>query len=160
VGGFVLVPRQGPALDAEPGAPTAGDDILAGAPVELTGLSLPLDAFPAPTGDQPIAAPASAAQAFADPASESGEAGEAAARNEDNEGIDGHDDEPHPARSAAPAPRPLAFDLGGISLDLDAGDAADDADASDKGERRGKGSPDIMAPPAMSPASSDKPPRP
>ncbi|MCD9121591.1 hypothetical protein LRR16_11170 [Cupriavidus sp. UGS-1] len=138
LGGYALYRRQRRPLAAEPGepgAPTAGADILAGAPIALTGLSLPLDAFPAPTGDQPIAAPASAAQAFADLPVEA------------DDGQDIEADEPHTPRTTAPAPRPLAFDLGGISLDLDGGDA---------GTRSAKGSPDIMAPPdTSSDTSSD-----
>ncbi len=153
LGGYVLYRRQRRPLAAESGSPAAGDDILAGAPVALTGLSLPLDAFPAPPGDRPIAAPASAAQAFADSPIEADEG------NEDDDSHDSHDGEPHAARAAAPAPRPLAFDLGGISLDLDAG--ADTADANDTGERPRKGSPDIMAPPHAAPDTApDTPPRP
>lgn len=156
LGGYVLYRRQRRPLagePGEPGAPTAGDDILAGAPVALTGLSLPLDAFPAPTGDQSIAAPASAAQAFAAPVAEA---------NDADDGNEGNDGVPYTARAATPAPRPLALDLGGISLDLDSGDAAaaadaDADDAPDAGERRGKGAPDIMAPPATPP---DTPPHP
>ncbi|WP_064575935.1 type IV pilus assembly protein FimV [Cupriavidus gilardii] len=138
LGGYALYRRQRRPLAAEPGepgAPTAGADILAGAPIALTGLSLPLDAFPAPTGDQPIAAPASAAQAFADLPVEA------------DDGKDIGADEPHTPRTTAPAPRPLAFDLGGISLDFDGGDA---------GNRSAEGSPDIMAPPdTSSDTSSD-----
>ncbi len=157
LGGYALYRRQRRPLAGEPGEPgasTAGDDILAGAPVALTGLSLPLDAFPAPTGDQPIAAPASAAQAIADPAVEADEADEA---DEGNEGNDGPDGEPHTARAAAPTPRPLAFDLGGISLDLDAGEAADTRDTSETGDRPGKGTPDIMAPPDSRPDTTPRP---
>lgn len=136
LGGYALYRRQRRPLAGQAGAPAtpAGDDILAGAPVALTGLSLPLDAFPAPAGDQPIAAPASAAQAFAEVPTEA------------DDGQDIEPDEPHAPRTTAP--RPLAFDLGGISLDLDGGDA---------GNRSAKGSPDIMAPPDTSPGTPPRP---
>ncbi|MCT9073294.1 FimV family protein [Cupriavidus gilardii] len=136
LGGYALYRRQRRPLAGQVGAPAtpAGDDILAGAPVALTGLSLPLDAFPAPAGDQPIAAPASAAQAFAEVPTEA------------DDGQDIEPDEPHAPRTTAP--RPLAFDLGGISLDLDGGDA---------GNRSAKGSPDIMAPPDTSPGTPPRP---
>ncbi|MCT9123537.1 FimV family protein [Cupriavidus gilardii] len=136
LGGYALYRRQRRPLAGQAGAPAtpAGDDILAGAPVALTGLSLPLDAFPAPAGDQPIAAPASAAQAFAEVPTEA------------DDGQDIEPDETHAPRTTAP--RPLAFDLGGISLDLDGGDA---------GNRSAKGSPDIMAPPDTSPGTPPRP---
>ncbi|CAG2159369.1 FimV family protein [Cupriavidus numazuensis] len=102
----------------------------------LGDLALPLDAFPAPAAGDPIIAPESAALAFSDTAMRADAPLEPAAKFDGDLDLtlpaDGDDTLADVPRLDTPTrSRAMAFDMSGLSLDLNAGAAAESRDEAD-----------------------------